>query len=135
MGHSRGGLSTKIHLVCDSVGRPFRLKLTGGQEHDVSSAEELLGGLSGGYVLGDKAYDKKGLVEKIRVQGMKAVIPSRSNRKKKRFYDKVVYKLRNRIERCICRLKQFRRVATRYEKTIKNYLSMVLLAASTIWLN
>ena len=77
---------------------------------------------------------RRGLMEKIKDQGMKAVRPCHSNRKKKRFYDRVVYRLRNQIERCICRLKQFRRVATRYEKMMRNYLSMVVFA-STIWLN
>ena len=88
----------------------------------------------GGAVLADKACDKDGLVESIRLRGGEAAVPPKSNRREMRFYDKEVYKERNRIERMMGRLKNFRRPATRFEKTARNFLSMVFLACSTLWL-
>ena len=109
-------------------------KITGGQVHDVTQAKGLLEGLEGNFFIADKAYDDDKLIKFIRSQGGKAVIPPKANRKKKRFYDKLVYRMRNKIERMIGRLKNFRRFATRFEKTARNYLSMVFLACSTLWM-
>ena len=125
---------TKIHFVSDGSGRPIRARITGGQVNDVTQAKELLRGLEGRFFLADRACDQDELVEDIRLRGGEAVIPPRSHRREARFYDKEVYKERNRIERMIGRLKNFRRLATRFEKTARNFLSMVLLACSTLWL-
>jgi len=120
--------------VSDTKGRPIKVKITGGQVHDVTQADELLEGVSGDFFIGDRAYDKEGFVESIRSRGGQVVIPPRSNRKRKRYYSKSIYKMRNRIERMIGRLKNFRRLATRFEKTAQNYLSLVMFACSTLWL-
>ena len=84
--------------------------------------------------MGDKGYDSDAFAKAVEDRGAEVVIPPRSNRKTPREYDGVVYKERNKVERCINRLKPFRRVATRYEKTSRNFLGMVMCAAITLWL-
>jgi len=120
--------------VVEGLGQLAKWCLTGGQAHDVTQAVGLLDGLAAGAVLGDKAYDAEEVLEKIKASGAKAVIPPKSNRKQPREYDKVQYKNRNLVERFFCRIKQFRRIATRYEKLASRYSSFVALAASFIWL-
>jgi len=109
-------------------GQPIRFSLTGGQCHDRVEAETLLKDLSPEYVIGDKGYDSDPLRKQIRRQGAKPVIPARKGIRKRR-YDKMRYTLRNVVERFFNRIKHFRRVATRYEKTDPNYLGFVCLAS------
>ncbi len=86
-------------------------------------------------LLGDKAYDSNSFRKSLRKDGIKPVIPGRSNRKKRIRHDKQAYKDRNVIERCYCRLKDFRRIATRYDKFARNYCSaLCLVAAVAFWL-
>jgi transposase len=134
LGYSRGGFGTKIHVGVDALGNPVALHLSPGQDADVTHAPKLLGDLKPEAVLGDKGYDSDGLVAQIETRGATVVIPARANRKEPREYDQVLYKERNKVERFIGLLKQCRRVATRYEKTARNFLGMVTLAAITIWL-
>lgn len=134
MGYSRGGFGTKIHVGADALGNPVVLHLSPGQDADVTHAPTLLGDLEPEAVLGDKGYDSDDLVARIETRGAEAVIPSRAKRKEPREYDRVLYKERNKVERCIGLLKQCRRVATRYEKTARNFLGMVTLTAIIIWL-
>jgi putative transposase len=108
--------------------------LSPGQDADVTHAEALLGQLEPGAVLGDKGYDSDGLAAVIAARGAEVVIPPKKNRVQPREYDKVLYKERNKAERCVGLLKQFRRIATRYEKTARNFLGMVTLAAIAVWL-
>src|SRR5439155_15884597 len=108
--------------------------LSPGQDADITHAETLLGDLEPGAVLGDKGYDSDALVEAIEERGAEPVIPPRKNRTEPREYDRVLYKERNKVERCVGLLKQFRRVATRYEKTARNFLGMATLAAIAVWL-
>jgi transposase len=87
------------------------------------------------YVLGDKGYDSNKIVEYISTDlKAEAVIPSRSNRKEDRYYDKDLYKDRNQVERLFCKLKQYRRIATRYDRNPKNYLGFIYLASIKIML-
>ena len=117
MGRSRGGLTTKIHALADRHGRPVRLALTPGQTHDSQAAAELLAELSeGAVVLADKAYDADAIRALIEAQGAAPNIPARSTRKARFCFSRRLYKARNRIERLFNKLKQFRRVATRYDK-------------------
>ena len=117
----------------DSLGNPVRLLLTGGEVADVSKAISLLEGFEEvKAVIADKGYDANSVVEDIEARGAEAVIPPRSNRKQPRTYDKHLYKERNLVERFFNKLKHFRRVATRYEKTAQNYLAMVTFAASIV---
>lgn len=115
--------------MTDVIGRPFRLLLTPGNIHDVTAAPELLAQLHGArYVLADKAYDCDAVRAMIRRQGGRPVIPGKVNRKRKIPLDKSRYRSRHLIENAFCRLKDFRRVATRYDKLARNYLSAVALA-------
>jgi transposase len=94
----------------------------------------LLDGLPAEAILADKAYDADEVLETIKEAGAKAVIPLKNNRKQQREFDAEQYKNRNLIERFFCRIKQFRRIATRYEKLASRYSAFIALAASFIWL-
>lgn len=119
----------------DARGLPFRLRLTPGQAHDAPVAAELLNGLRpDSFVLADKAYDADWIRRLIEAQDAGANIPDRSNRKQSHAFSPTLYRERNRVERFFNRLKQFRRIATRYEKLAANSLAMVKLAAVRIWL-
>lgn len=134
MGRSRGGFGTKVHVAVDALGNPVRLILTGGQVADVTQGAALVAGIEAGHVIADKGYDSNELVGTIEASGAKAVIPPRSNRKEKREYDRHLYKDRNLVERFINRVKQCRRIATRYEKTARNYLAFWHLASIIVLL-
>ncbi|MGB3615227.1 MAG: IS5 family transposase [Elainellaceae cyanobacterium] len=134
LGRSRGGFSSKLHVSTDGLGSPLRFILTSGAAHDIKSAQRLIEGLEAEHVLGDKAYDADVFVDLIEQQGAKAVIPSRRNRKQPRECDRHQYKERHLVECFFSRIKQFRRVFTRYDKLGQNYLSFVELSAILIWL-
>ena len=134
MGRSRGGLTSKIHLLADTFGRPLRIILTAGQSGDVTTAPALLDGLRAEAVLADKAYDSNALRALIAAMGAIAVIPSNRTRKVAIPHDAEAYKHRNCIERCFNRLKHFRRFATRYDRRAIHFLAFVQIAATMIWL-
>jgi transposase len=127
-------LSTKIHAAVDALGNPVRLLLTEGQTSEYTLANELISGLQPDYVIADKGYDSDSFVEAIHTGGAEAVIPPRSNRKSLRDYDKILYKERNLVERLFQKLKNYRRIATRYERLARNYNAMLVLVATVIWL-
>ena len=129
MGRSRGGFGTKLHVAVDGLGNPVGFTLTGGQAADITQAEKLIKGHEAGAVIADKAYDSDKLVQLIQTQGAEVVIPPKKNRKEPRAYDEYWYKERNKVERFINLMKQCRRVATRYEKTARNFLGFVHVAA------
>lgn len=133
-GHSRGGLSTKIHATVDSLGNPVRLLITEGQTSDHKKAGELIAGFQAQFVIGDKGYDSDDFVSTITDSGAKSVVPPRSNRKEMREYDKDLYKERNLVERFFQKLKNYRRIATRFERMAVHYLSMLALVSTVIWL-
>ena len=120
----------------DALGNPVRIHLTGGQVSDHKPAKELITSfdLKNSYVLADKGYDSKDLVAAIRAKGGKAVIPSRRNARQPREYDKCLYKDRHLVENFFLKLKNNRRIATRFEKNLTHFLSMVHLACILIWL-
>jgi transposase len=105
-----------------------------GEEHDVTRADELLAEHEPKAVIADKGYDADELVETILERGAQAVIPPRSNRKSPRKFSQRLYKDRNLVERFVNRIKHYRRIATRFEKTARNYLAFVHLAASLVML-
>jgi transposase len=127
-------LTTKLHAVCDALGNPLRFIVTGGERHDCTQAQARLEGFHAHAVLADKGYDADELISWIQETGALAVIPPRSNRTVLRDYDTALYRERNRVERMFGYLKHFRRVATRYDKTARSFLSFVQLAASYLWL-
>ena len=135
MGRSRGGLSTKIHARVDAKGRPVCLLISPGEVHDVTCAEALLAGLEQrAVVIADKGYDADRVRTHIRAQGAIPNIPNRSNRKKRYRWKKALYRQRNQVERFFNKLKQFRRVATRYDKLGATFFAFIKLAAVRIWL-
>ena len=135
MGRSRGGLTTKIHAVTDARGLPITLKLTAGQAHDGRSAGVMLATVGPGQsLLADAAYDSNRLRDHLAGVGAMAVIRPISRRRSPPPLDRSAYKRRNRIERIFAKLKNFRAVATRYEKHDANFLALVKLAAIRIWL-
>ena len=135
MGRSRGGLTTKIHALTDARGLPIKLALTPGQAHDAIGAAMLLTDLpERGILLGDKAYDANWIRARVEMQGAAPNIPNKSNRKYRHSFSKTLYRERNHVERFFNRIKNFRRVATRFEKLAANFLGMVKLASIRIWL-
>src|ERR1700756_2501653 len=134
VGRSRGGRNTKIHALADAKGRLFAILLTGGEAHDCPVAERLIRRVKPPKrMLGDKAYDSAELREDLAGRVPKPVIPNRSNRKQRFSFSKRLYKLRWRVESAFNRLKDFRRIATRYDKLARNYLASVCLAAALVW--
>ena len=136
LGRSRGGFSTKIHLRTNAKGDPLTFDVTGGEAHEVKGYDALmeLHDINPDRLLGDKGYDSDDIRNDLADRGIEPVIPPRSNRKTPIEYDREAYKRRNLIERCVNRLKQFRRIATRYEKTARAYLSMLCIAAARLWI-
>jgi transposase len=129
-------LSTKIHTLVDALGNPLAFLLTAGQAHDLQGADALLPNMQADTLLADKAFDAdQRVILPLRAAGKSAVIPPKRNRICQRTYDKEIYKARHLIENFYCRLKQFRAIATRYDKTARNFLAAIHLAAVTIWLN
>src|SRR6201987_1133475 len=134
VGRSRGGRNTKIHALADAKGRLIAILLTGGEAHDCPVAERLIRRVKPPKrMLADKAYDSAELREELDERGTKPVIPNRSNRKQPYSFSKRLYKLRWRIENAFNRLKDFRRIATRYDRLARNYLASVCLAAALVW--
>lgn len=127
-------MSTKIHALVEGLGNLSNFSLTGGQVNDVTQADALLDGIPAGAVIADKAFDADARYGAILARGAKAVIPPRRHRLQPRAFDKHQYKHRNLIERFFCRIKHFRRIATRYEKLASRFASFVALVAAVVWL-
>jgi transposase len=120
--------------VADARSWPLRLGLTAGQRHDAPQALPLLDGLAPAYLIADRGYDSDPLVAALAARGTCAVIPPRRKRHHPRVYDAARYAQRHSIERLFSRLKQFRRVATRYDKLDTHFLAFIHLAATVLWL-
>src|SRR5262245_744638 len=136
IGQSRGGLSTKIHALVDALGNPLAFLLTPGQTHDLVGADALLPQMAADTLIADKAFDADERVrEPLAAAGKSALIPPRQNRLTPPDFDRDLYKARHLIENFFCKLKQFRALATRYDKTARNFLAAIHLAAAIIWLN
>ena len=132
LGRSKGGFTTKLNAAVNDAFLPLRFTLTAGACHDVTQAPALIADYTCQYIVADAAYDSDALRDTIVAQGAVAVIKPRNNRVEERPYDKEVYKRRNVIERFFHRLKQYRRVATRYDKYADRYLGFVYFAALLI---
>jgi transposase len=145
LGRSRGGFSTKLHLRAEGHGRPITAVLTGGERHEQVALEVLL---DQGAIrrpgrgrprlrpraAGDKSYSSSKARRHLWRRHIRPVIPSKSDQRRQPSFDRVAYRRRNRVERLINRLKQFRRIATRYEKRAANYLGMVTIGMALLWL-
>jgi putative transposase len=136
LGRSRGGLSTKIHAATIDESCSAALHLTEGQAHDGRQFERLYDTLDPDNVLEsvalDKGYDADRIRERLALDGLEAVIPPINTRSKKLFYDKGIYKERNRVERFFNKIKHFRRIATRYDKLRKTFFAALHLVAAFI---
>jgi transposase len=134
IGRSRGGRNTKIHAIADAKGRLLSILLSGGEAHDCPPAQRLIRRTKAAKkLLGDRAYDSAPLRLWLNERGTKPVIPNKSNRKQPFSFDRKSYKQRHRIENAFCRLKDFRRIATRYDRLAKNFLASVCLVAAIVW--
>ena len=129
-------MTTKIHAVVDGLGNPLRLQISSGNSSDFKHAQTMLEGfeLSGKYVIADKGYDSKDIVRYITERGGRAIIPSISTRKEQRTIDFHMYKERHLVEKLFLKMKNYRRLATRYEKTAESFIAVTQLAAILIWL-
>ena len=135
IGRSRGGLTTKIHLLVDALGNPVEVMLTPGQAHDLSCAEPLIDAADPQALIADKAYDADALIDTLNQREIIPVIPPKANRKTPRDCDFALYCERNLVERFFNKLKHFRAIATRYDKLARNFLAGVQLASAIILLN
>jgi transposase len=136
IGLTKGGRNSKIHAVVDAFCRPWVFILTPGNTADCVMAEacvSLIGGVT--ELLADKGYDTNAFRAFLKANAIKAVIPGKCNRKKRIRHDQQAYKGRNVVERCFCRLKDFRRIATRYDKLARNFFSALCFVATlAYWL-
>jgi transposase len=146
LGRSQGGFSTKLHLRAEGQGKPMVLRLTAGHRHEQTMFEPLMEAgrvkrRGGGRprqrpkrVVGEKGDSSGRIRRDLRRKGIGGVIPYKRNERRYGHFDRAAYRERNRVERLINRLKQFRRVATRYEKRAVTYLALVVIAAIWLWL-
>ena len=136
IGVTKGGHNSKVHAIVDEECRPWAFVLTPGNTADCVVAEtcvSLIPGIT--QLVADKGYDTDAFRAFLKERGIKTVIPSKSNRTKRIRHDKEAYKGRNVIERCFCRLKDWRRIATRYDKLARNFLSaLCFVAMFAYWL-
>jgi transposase len=135
MGRSRGGLTSKVHAVVDANGLPVRLGLSPGEAHDNRLCPALLAGLRPRtMVLADRGYDADWIREFVNQQGAWANIPPKVNRKDPICFSPHLYRARNLVERFFNKIKQCRRIATRYDRLAANYLAFIKLASIRLWL-
>jgi len=135
MGRSRGGLTSKVHAVVGAWGLPVRLGLTPGEAHDSQLCSVLLSGLRPQtMLLADRAYDANWIRAFVAEQGAWANIPPTLNRKDPICFSRHLYRARNMVERFFNKIKQCRRIATRYDKLAANYLAFIKLASIRLWL-
>jgi putative transposase len=127
-------MTTKIHAIVDGLGRCIGFTLTAGQINDCTQAEGLLSNKTSNNVIADKGYDSDAIRECIVSIGATPVIPGRSSRKQPIEYDKHTYKERSLVENFFQFIKRYRRIATRYEKAVRNYAGMVTLGCILQWL-
>ncbi|MEF9886879.1 IS5 family transposase [Streptomyces sp. P9-A4] len=156
LGRSRGGLTSKIHLACDGRGRPLGFVVTGGNTNDCTRFTAVMEAIRvprigpgrprvrPDHVLGDKGYSSKAIRAWLRRRGIPHTIPERADQVRNRArrgsrggrppaFDREAYKHRNVVERCFNRLKQWRGIATRYDKTAQSYEAAVTLASLLMW--
>ncbi|WP_374116253.1 IS5 family transposase [Streptomyces sp. CoH27] len=156
LGRSRGGLTSKIHFACDAFGRPLAFTVTGGNTNDCTQFTAVMEAIRvprigpgrprvrPAHVLGDKGYSSKAIRTWLRRRGIGHTIPERTDQVRNRLrrgsrggrppaFDKQLYKRRNVVERCFNRLKQWRGIATRYDKTAESYQAAVTLASLLMW--
>ena len=134
IGRTKGGLNSKLHAVCDGLGRPIMMLLTEGQMSDHNGAFLLLSALPRAKeLLADKGYDSDWFRAALIAQGITPCIPPRKNRKVQYHYDKELYRQRHKIENVFGRIKDWRRVATRYDRCAHTFMSAISIAATVCY--
>jgi len=122
--------------MVDALGNPTAFFLTAGQAHELEGADALPPHMQAEALLADKAFDTdQRVIEPLLAAGKQFVIPPKSNRKVRRTFDREMYKARHLMEKFFCKLKQYRAIATRCDKTARNFLAAIHLAAAIIWFN
>lgn len=134
LGRSKGGFTTKIHALVDALGNPLRFILTPGQSSEIKQASKLIEGIRNRNVLGDKAYDCDAFIQQIESQNCVPIIPPKESRKIKREVDYTLYKERHLIECFFSKVKQFRRIFSRFDKMAVAYMGFLAFASTIIWL-
>jgi transposase len=134
LGRSSGGFSTKIHAKVDALGNPLQIIITPGQTNDITQAKNLLQDLSNSYVIADKIYGSTEVREHIKSMKSIDVIPSKTNSLIPVDYDKHIYKERHVIECFFSKIKYFRRVFSRFDKSARNYTAFLSFVGVLLWL-
>lgn len=134
LGRSKGGFSTKIHTLVDALGNPLKFIITAGQRNDITQADSLIKDISNTVVIADKAYDADSFLQTIEKQGSIAIIPPRKNRKAHREYDKHLYKERHLIECLFGKIKHYRRLFSRFDKTATAFMGFLNFVGVLIWI-
>lgn len=134
LGRSKGGFTTKIHATVDALGNPLKFVLTPGQRNEITQAETLTENIVNSIVVADKGYDSNAFVASLENRKCKAVIPPKRNRKVQRNYDKHLYKERHLIECFFGKIKNFRRIFSRFDKTAEVFMGFLNFVGSLIWL-
>ncbi|WP_247882102.1 IS5 family transposase [Brucella intermedia] len=136
IGRTKGGLNSKLHTVCDGEGRPIIMLLSEGQMSDHKGARLVLNVLpTAKTLIADRGYDSKSFREALQAKGIEPCIPSSRSRKVPYSYDKVLYKKRHKVENLFAKLKDWRRIATRYDRCAHTFFSVICIAAAVIfWL-
>ncbi len=134
LGRSKGGFTTKIHALVDALGNPLKFILTPGQRHEITQASTLIQDMENTWVIADKGYDRNAFVQNLEEKGCRPVIPSKRNRKYPRNYDEHIYKERHLIECFFGKIKHFRRVFSRFDKTASSFLAFLHFVSVFIWL-
>ena len=134
LGRSKGGFTTKIHALVDSLGLPLKFILTSGQRNDITQAKALIEGRKGNFLLADKGYDSNDFIAAIKKTDATPVIPSRNNRVDQRFYDKDIYKERHNIECFFGKIKHFRGICSRFDKSAAVFMGFLHFVGALIWL-
>jgi transposase len=149
LGRSRGGFSTKIHVLCDGEGRPLNVELSPGQTHETQLFDELWNTtaisdrtlkhlIQPDALAGDKAYRSAKIIDQLDAEHVQPVIPEKGNKANDvdhPDFDREAYRRRNVVERLFGRLKEFRRIFSRFEKTAVNYLGMIHATFVRLYLN
>ena len=134
LGRSRGGFSCKVHLIVDGLGNPLRLRLTAGQRHDITQAQELLEGLDFERLIADRGYAAEHFIDYLLEPGIEAVIPPHQRAKVLRENDEWLYRERHLVECFINKIKHFRRIFSRFDKLDSSYMGFLQFVSVLIWL-
>lgn len=134
LGRSKGGFTTKIHALVDALGNPLKFILTPGQRNEITQAEVLTKNVTNSTVVADKGYDSNAFIASLESRGCEIVIPPKRNRKVQRYYDEHIYKERHLIECFFGKIKNFRRIFSRFDKTAEVFMGFLNFVGALIWL-